>query len=401
MKILQINSVCGIGSTGHIAVGLQRYLIENGDAGRIAYGRGSAGGCEAAVRIGSGRDVLLHVAAARLWDRSGFGSKRATVRFLKYIKAYDPDLIQLHNIHGYYLHVGKLFEYLKAAGKPVVWTLHDGWAFTGHCAYFEYYGCDRWASGCRDCPQKSPYPGRWWRDNSEKNYAEKKRLFTGVPNLTLVTPSAWLARQIGCSFLREYPIRVIPNGVDLTTFRPVESAFRRRHGIGPREFVVLGVAGVWEERKGLPYFIELANSLRTECRFVAVGVTDRQLREFPEGTVGIAHTGSPKELAEIYGAADVFVNTTLDDNFPTTNLESLACGTPVVTFRAGGSAESVGDGTGIAVGKGDGKALAEAVRRIRERTKAAYTETCVAAAEEKYDEKASYARYRELYRSLL
>lgn len=401
MKVLQINSVCGFGSTGRIAVDLQQCLKDSGDTGVVAYGRKTAKGCDSTVHIGSKWDVYRHIAEARLLDRSGFGSENATVRFLKQVGEYHPDILHLHNIHGYYLHVGKLFEYLKSAKKPVVWTLHDCWAFTGHCAYFEFAGCKRWIAGCHDCPQKSAYPSRWWRDNSVRNYSDKKELFTGVQNLTIVTPSEWLAEQVKQSFLGGYPVHVIPNGVDLTAFRPTESDFRKRYGIRPDEFVVLGVASFWEERKGLSCFIELAQSLHRECRFVTVGVTDRQRREFPEGTIGIARTESPKELAEIYSAADVFVNTTLDDNFPTTNLESLACGTPVVTFRTGGSTESVGEGTGIVVEKADGQALADAVRGIKSRTKAAYTEACVEEAKAKYDKKTACARYIELYRSLL
>lgn len=401
MKVLQINTVCGIGSTGRIAADLYQCLKDSGNTGAIAYGRGAALGCNSAIRIGSKWDVYSHAAKARLIDRNGFGSKESTRRFVEQIRKFDPDIIHLHNIHGYYLHIGELFQYLKLVNKPIVWTLHDCWAFTGHCTYFEYLNCNRWKTCCYHCPQKKTYPSRWLLDSSSRNYKDKKELFTGILNLTLVTPSKWLADQVKQSFLSDYPVQVIPNGIDLKVFRPSESGFRECYGIRSEEFLVLAVASIWEERKGLPCFMELAKKLNRECRFAVVGVNDKQIRELPHGVIGISRTESAAELAQIYSAADVFVNTTLEDNFPTTNLESLACGTPVITFRTGGSVESVDENTGIIVEKGNLTELAEAVRTVKKNQKSAYNDACVLKAKEKYEKNITYADYMKLYQSLL
>lgn len=403
MKVLQINSVCGVGSTGRIAADLHACLTVQGEQSIIAYGRGEACGCADAIRIGNTIDLYLHAAKARLLDRTGFGSEKVTRRFLEQVKAFDPDIIHLHNIHGYYLHVGELFDYLKGADKPVIWTLHDCWPFTGHCAYFEYVGCSRWAEagGCHDCPQRTNYPARLWRDASALNFADKRRLFTGVKNMTLVTPSKWLAELAERSFLAGYPVRVIPNGVDVQEFSPAESDFREKYGIGGDEFVVLGVASIWEERKGLSFLLELIGRLGRGFRLVVVGVTEKQREALPEGAVGIIRTTSVGELAAIYSAADVFVNPTLEDNFPTTNLEALACGTPVITFRTGGSVESVNDATGLIVDKGDAAGLESAVRAVRQRGKLSYTSACLMQARAKYDKQITSAAYTALYRELL
>ena len=402
MKILQINSVCGVGSTGRIAADLHASLTENGVDSRIAYGRGEALRCDAAIRIGTVWDNYRHVAKTRLLDRHGFSSRGATRRFLRGVEEFGPDLIHLHNIHGYYLHIGELFGWLKRAGLPVVWTLHDCWPFTGHCAYYDYAGCSRWESGCRRCPQKRAYPASLLADASSRNYADKRRLFTGVDRLTLVTPSVWLAGEVGRSFLKDYPVRVIPNGIDLTAFRPTEEigAVRRRFGIREEDCLLLGVAGVWEARKGLPYLLELLNRLGGGYRLMLVGMDEKQRAALPAGAIGIGRTDSVEELAALYSAADMLVNPTLEDNFPTVNLEALACGTPVVTFRTGGSVESVDDATGRVADKGGPESLAAAVRDIKTRGKPAFTAACRERAERLYDQRQTYAQYGCLYREL-
>ncbi len=408
MKILQINSVCGVGSTGRIAADLHAFLTENGEESRVAFGRSethvSCGThrCDAVMRIGNLWDNYRHVAKTRLLDRHGFGSRGATRRFLREVEAFAPDLIHLHNIHGYYLHIGELFGWLKRAGKPVVWTLHDCWPFTGHCAYYDYAGCFRWESGCRRCPQKNAYPASRLMDASSRNYADKRRLFTGLDRLTLLTPSAWLAGEVGRSFLKDYPVRVIPNGIDLTAFRPAEEndSVRQRFGIDREACLLLGVAGVWEARKGLPYFQQLLDRLGEGYRLMLVGVNEKQKAALSPGVIGIGRTDSVGELASLYGAADMLVNPTLEDNFPTVNLEALACGTPVVTFRTGGSMESVDDATGRIADKGDPEGLAAAVRDVRMRGKPAFSAACRERAERLYDQRESYEQYYRLYREL-
>ena len=341
MRILMINSVCGIRSTGRICTDLAEMLEKQGHEVKIAYGRESVPEKyqKYAVRIGSDFDVKLHGLKARLFDASGFGSKRATKRFVEWVKAYDPDVIHLHNLHGYYLHLGILFEYLKTCGKKIVWTLHDCWAFTGHCAHFTLAKCEKWKTGCEHCPQKDSYP-KSFSDHAKRNFEKKKSLFCGIPDLTLVTPSVWLAGLVKESFLREYSVRVIHNGIDLSVFQPTESDFRERYGLQNKK-IILGVASVWDKRKGLDDFLKLSEILNDSYAIVLVGVSKEQKDKLPGNIVGIERTNSTKELAGIYTAADVFFNPTYEDNYPTVNLEAQACGTPVITYRTGGSVESV------------------------------------------------------------
>lgn len=345
MKILQINSVCGVGSTGRIAIDLYKVLEEQGHECVIAYGRGTAPEGIKSIKIGTDLDNYMHVAKTRIFDKHGFGSTKATKEFIKKIEEYNPDVIHLHNIHGYYINIEILFQYLSKANKPVVWTLHDCWSFTGHCAHFDYVGCTKWKDGCGNCEQKKEYPSSVLLDNSKLNYEKKKELFTSVKDIRIVTPSKWLAALVEESFLSKYPVKVINNGIDLEIFKPTESNFREVRGLKD-ETIVLGVASVWEERKGLKYLVELAEKLDLSYKVVVVGVNEKQKSQLPKSIIAITRTNNAKELAEIYTVADIFVNPTLEDNFPTTNLEALACGTPVITFNTGGSIECIEEGCG-------------------------------------------------------
>lgn len=347
MKVLQINSVCGRGSTGRIVLDIHNELMMQGHRSFVAYGREPAIGCNGVIRIGSKYDVYLHVLRTRIFDEHGFGSRKATAKFIKKIDEIKPDIIHLHNIHGYYLNIEVLFNYFKEVQVPMVWTLHDCWSFTGHCAYFDYVGCSRWREGCFRCPQKSRYPSSWFFDKSLVNWKKKKELFAGFKNMTLVTPSRWLAELVKQSFLKDYHVVVIPNGIDTSVFKPTPSDFRKRYGL-ENKFIILGVANVWEERKGLKYFLELSKMLDDDEVIVLVGLNEKQKKSLPKNIIGISRTTSVKELAGIYTAADVFVNPTLEDNYPTVNLEAQACGTYVITFASGGAPETiVGAGTVI------------------------------------------------------
>ncbi len=399
IHILQINSVCGIGSTGRIVTDLHSLLVSKGYQSTVAFGRDIAKSCEQTIRIGSSLDNYLHVARTRLFDEHGFGSKNATIKLITQIRALNPDVIHLHNLHGYYLHIGLLFEYLKQANKPVIWTLHDCWTFTGHCSHFELVGCARWKSQCYDCPLKREYPKSLLVDNSKQNYIRKKRLFTGIKQLTIVTPSKWLAGLVHLSFLQEYLVVVINNGIDLTVFKPTSSDFRNRYQL-QGNFLILGVATVFGENKGYQYFIDLAKQLRTDEKIVLVGVTEEQRKELPPEIIGITKTHDTKALAEIYSAVDLFVNPTLEDNFPTTNLEALACGTPVVTFNTGGSPECLDNTCGLVVERCDLPGLALAIETVRKKSKEHYTTNCRKRANDLFDKNSRFAEYVELYKSL-
>lgn len=361
MKVLMINSVCGIRSTGRICTDLAQALEAQGHTVKIAYGRETVPVQDSryAVRIGSDLGVKLHGFKARAFDASGFGSRIATARFLDWVREYDPDVIHLHNLHGYYLHVGLFFDYLRTCGKRILWTLHDCWAFTGHAAYCELANCEKWKTGCSRCPKDWDYP-KSFTDRASRNYARKKALFTGIPNLELVTPSQWLADLCEESFLKEYPVSVIHNGINTDIFRPSDgTALRSSLGLTGKR-VILGVAALWEKRKGLDDFAALSGMLSERERIVLIGLSEEQKQGLPPAILGLPRTNSAQELAALYAMADVYANPTYEDNYPTTNLEAIACGTPVVTYATGGSPESAGL-FGLTVPKGDLTAFAAAI----------------------------------------
>lgn len=363
MKVLMINIVCGIRSTGRICTDIAGELERLGHEVKIAYGRGPVPAQyeKYAVRIGSDLDENLHGVEARLWDGSGFGSRSQTRKFLKWVEEFDPDIIHLQNIHGYYLNVELLFAYLKRCGKRIVWTMHDCWGFTGHCTYYDYARCGKWKTGCGDCPQRREYP-KSLTDFSGKNWLRKKEAFCGVADFTIVTPSRWLAEETKKSFLREYPIEVIPNGIDIGVFRPVESDIKERYGIAGKH-IVLGVAALWDRRKGLEDLVALAGRLGAEWQVVVIGLSEAEKKVLDSRVLGICHTANVEELVQWYSCADVFVNPTLEDNYPTTNLEAIACGTPVITYDTGGSPESAGY-YGIVVKRGDVDGIVESIGKI-------------------------------------
>ena len=365
MKVYFINTVCGVGSTGKITTALLRLLKEQGHQGRIAYGFGEAKSVDPgeAYRIVSRQQYYAHNLLSRLTDREGLFSTGATKRLVADIRRYDPDVIHLHNLHGHYLNYEVLFRYLAEAGKRVVWTLHDCWAMTGHCTHFMAVGCEQWKTGCARCTQLRQYPACYTRGNVQRNYQKKKAAFSGVENMTLVTPSHWMADAAQESFLHRFPVHVIHNGIDLSVFRPAESHFRKKYHCEDK-IVLLGVAFEWGSRKGLDVFIELAKRLDDRYKIVLVGTNDAIDRELPESILSIHRTQNQQELAEIYTAADLLVNPTREEAFGLVNAEALACGTPVVTFRAGGSPEVIDESCGAVVDCGDVDTLEKEIRRI-------------------------------------
>ena len=359
-----INVVCGIRSTGRICTDLAAALEEQGHEVKIAYGREEVPEQfkKYAVRIGNDLDVKLHGLKARLFDGCGFGSKKATEKFIEWVKEFDPDVIHLHNLHGYYINIEVLFDYLRTCRKRIIWTLHDCWAFTGHAAFCEAANCERWITGCYDCPKKNDYPASLF-DKSTENWKKKKNLMEGIPNLTIVTPSEWLANLVRNSFLAQYPVLVIHNGLNTSVFKPTDSDVKERLGLQNKK-IVLGVAELGEKRKGLDDFISISKMLPTQYQVVLVGLSRKQVRYLPKAIVGIERTNSVNELVELYTAADVYVNPTYEDNYPTTNLEAIACGTPVITYNTGGSGESASL-YGAVVEKGQINKLVETITSFK------------------------------------
>ena len=403
MLVLQINTIVNTGSTGKIAERIGLVLLANGQQSVIAYGRESQPSASKTIQIGNKLDYQLHGLKTRLLDKHAFGSKQATQILITQIENLNPDIIHLHNLHGYYIHIGVLFNFLKKANKPVVWTLHDCWAFTGHCSFFERVKCEKWKTQCHHCPLCKYYPNSWYIDNSFNNYNLKKGLFNNLDNMMLVTPSHWLKDLLKDSFLKTYPSKVIHNGIDLQKFIPSNNAtklFREKIGAGNRN-IILGVASIWDRRKGLNDFLQLASILKETEVIVLVGLNAEVIKSLPVNIIGIARTESADELVALYNSAVVFMNPTWVDNFPTTNIEALACGTPVITYRTGGSIEAINENTGIVVEQGDIEGLKAAVDTIKFVGKQQYAMACRQRAESRFNERERFNDYYRLYESML
>jgi glycosyltransferase involved in cell wall biosynthesis len=400
MRVLQINTDVNTGSTGHVAEDIGKLLIANGHESYIAYGRGNRQSESKLLRIGNNFDVLFHIIKTRISDKHGFGSKKATYSFIKRVESLRPDIIILHNIHGYYINIELLFNYLNKAKIPVVWTLFDCWAFTGHCSYFDDINCTRWESECYSCPKSHRYPESILSDNSRNNYFVKKRLFNTKSNLHLIVHSAWLESLVKKSFLGKLPIHLIPNGIDTDIFKPIENNIREKYNIKNRQ-IILGCASIWDKRKGFDDFLKLSENLDPQQIIMLVGLSKKQIQKLPPGIIGINRTENIQELAALYSSADVFVNPTWQDNFPTTNLESLACGTPVVTYNTGGSPEAVDTNTGLIVNKGDTKALSKAINMVLQKRKTFYSKQCRERAIQLFNYKRQFGEYLKLFQHLV
>lgn len=399
MRVLQINTSCNSGSHGRIAEDIGKVLKNDGNESIIAYGRSAVKSESATIKIGTRASILCHGFKSLILDRHGFGTKNATIDFVREVKRLDPDLIHLHNLHGYYLNVRILFDYIKCVNKPVVWTFHDCWPFTGHCSYFDKVGCKKWQSGCYICPNKFGYPKSVLLDNSKRNYRDKKATFTGVAQMLLISPSQWLANHLKNSFLNEYEIRVINNGVDLDRFKPIDpEETKRKYKIGGK--YILGVANIWGDRKGFNDFTELRKLIDRSVDIVLVGLSAQQKKLLPDGMTGISRTENIDELAALYSGAEVFVNPTYVDNFPSVNLESLACGTPVITYYTGGSPEAIDQQTGFSVSKGDVNSLADLVKLKLVKGKDEYLLKCRERAERLFDKNNRYGDYLSLYKEM-
>lgn len=353
-----------------------------------AYARGEGGASD--LKIGSAADVRLHGLMSRALDMQGRGSKRATRRFVEALERIQPDAVHLHNLHGYYLHYETLFAYLRARRVPVVWTLHDCWPLTGHCSHFVRANCEKWRTGCRDCPLKGAYPASWGLDRSRDNWPRKKRAFTGLENATIVTPSEWLAGIVSQSFLGEYPLRVIPNGVDLSVFTPGEAGSEH-----PRR-KLLAVASPFDARKGYADALRVAQTLGEQAELTLVGLSEKQIAELPKGILGMRKTSAPEALIGLYREADCLLNPTYEDTYPTVNMEAIACGTPVAAYAVGGCPEQIAPGCGALVPVGDAKALANAAMAIQKDSQA-----CRAHALAHFDRRAAMDAYLRLYAEIM
>lgn len=399
--IIQINSVANTGSTGRIAEKLGLLAISEGWESYIAYGRDFNSSKSNLIKIGNTSSIYAHILQTRIFDTHGLGSKKATEVLVQQIEKLNPDVIHIHNLHGYYLNINILFNYLYKKPVPIVWTLHDCWPLTGHCTHFTYVKCDKWKKLCNNCPQTKQYPTSRLFDNSTQNYELKKALFNTPANITFVPVSNWLNSILKDSFLSSHPSKVINNGVDLDVFTPKkDSVTLEKYGLKDN-FIILGVSGIWTKGKGLQDFFELSKRLDSDKKIILVGLKKSQLKNIPKNIVGIEKTENVEELAELYSLADVFINPTYADSFPTTNLESLACGTPVITYETDGSPESITPSTGIVVKQGSVDGLIQAINIIKLKGKINYSDACVTRAKKYYNKNEKFKEYIDLYKKLL
>lgn len=404
MRIAQINMLT-TGSTGKIMFQLAETARAEGDTVRtyapVPFVRGKKmipGEIPQHFWWGSRAEQMFHYYMGTLLGMNGLFSRAGTRALIRDLKKFSPDVVHLHNLHGFCVNLPMLFRYLRKSGVRVVWTFHDCWPFTGHCPYFTVSGCVKWQKKCSHCPQPKIYP-KMYCDTAGMMYRKKKKWFAGLENLTVVTPSEWLAQLVGKSFFAGHSVRVIPNGIDLSVFYPRGSGFREKYKIGENQFLLLGVSFDWSYRKGLDVFLRLAERLNPEkFRIVLVGTNDRVDAELPESIISVHRTENQAELAGIYSAADLFVNPTREENYPTVNMEAIACGTPVLTFRTGGSPEIPDESTGCVTASNDADAMEREILRIEKERP--FTETACLARARNFDRVQRFRQYGELYHQI-
>ncbi len=397
MKVLQINSVCGQGSTGRIAVQISSYLNQLDVENYIAYGFGKSD-FPNAFCIGNSLDAHLHSFMSRKLGWQGKMSHIPTLRLIRYIERINPDIVHLHNIHGHYLNYRMLFHYLKRRNCQVVWTFHDCWPVTGKCAHFTAAKCEKWKTGCFDCPQLDRYPDSQ-RDRSRKSYLEKKAVFTSISNLHIVTVSNWLKMIVESSFLCNTDIRCVYNGVDTENFAFSENTLRDQYQLYGK-FVILSVASIWNKGKGLENFIELSKKLQDDELIVLIGVSPEQKKLLPENVIAIPLVNNQKELVQWYSVADVYVNFSVEETFGLVVAEAMSCGTPAIVMNSTACPEVVDNNTGFVVEPTDLVAVVDAIRKIKTRGKAFYSYKCRERIQQLFSLELMQKRYYELYKDI-
>ncbi|MBO5312815.1 MAG: glycosyltransferase [Clostridia bacterium] len=392
MIIVQINAVCESGSTGMICQSVSDLLSKKGVENYVLYTMGGKSAHPLFLKYSNKWYTKLQSLKSRVFGNYGFNSKYATRRLIKELERIKPSIVHLHNLHSQNCNLEMLFKYLKKTRIKIFWTFHDCWAFTGYCPHFDMIGCDKWKNGCYECPLRKEYS--WFFDKSKKLYKRKNELLNGL-DLTIISPSEWLGRAVKESFLKDYEVKVINNGIDLEVFKPTESNFKEKYGLQDKH-IVLGVAFGWGPKKGLDCFIELSKRLPESYQIVLVGTDTSVDKQLPDNVISIHKTQNQRELAEIYTAADVFVNCTREENFPTVNIEALACGTPVITFDTGGSSEIVDKSCGSVVPKNDIKELQQKIVEFCKK-KPLLFELCLERSKN-FEDSEKFLSYLQLYR---
>ncbi len=397
--LLQISIEANVCSVGKIEQQISDLVLKEGWGSYMTYSRGYQPGAAETIKIGSMADVYWHVLMTRLFDRQGLHSKTATKKLIKQIKDINPDVIHLHQVHGYFLNIQILFDFLKDFGKPVVWTFHDCWAFTGHCAHFVGADCNKWKTGCYKCPLIHDYPASY-SDRSQKNYLLKRELFTSVPNLHIVTVSRWLENLARQSFFKDCDIKTIYNGINTDIFKETDcSQLRERLNVNGKK-ILLAAATIWNEQKGLNDYIKLSGLLPNDFVIVLVGSKGNVDVSLPSNIISLPKTNSQSELAAYYTMADVILNLSYAETFGLTTVEGMACGTPGIVYKSTASPELVSEDTGFIVEPGNVQGVLNSTIEIIKKGKDYYRNKCRKRVIDCFDEK-QYIKYVELYESLL
>lgn len=401
MKVLIINASCGNGSTGRIVADLYQMLRNKGHFCKIAFGHGEPRMVpyEDTIRVNNKWGYYIHNVLGKLFDRAGFFSRQKTKKFVKIIEEYKPDLIHLHNLHGFWINIDILFKELRKLNIPIVWTLHDCWAYTGHCSHYTTNKCYKWVDGCHACQHLDVYPESFFVDNSRNNYLKKKDLFTSVDKMTIVTPSKWLAGEVKKSFLGKYPVIPIPNGIDLKTFRRKEFVSHKKFGIPEKKKVLLAVSFVWNKEKGLDDLIELSKEIdKDEYVMVIVGLSARQKETLllPPTIIAIERTSNIDDLVELYSLSDVFLNPSYQETMGMVTAEAIACGTPVIVYDKTAVPEIVDPQSGFVVKAGDITAMKENIEKALDLNK-----ECISKCAMKFEKNNQYEKYYTIYKSII
>lgn len=400
MRVLQINVVCGQGSTGRIAVDIANLLKSKGNEAYIAYGYGTTDYQES-YKITTNTETRINAHIFARLGLQGRGTKYGTKRLIKWMDKIKPDIIHLHNIHGLYINYKLLFDYIIKNDIPVVWTIHDCWPVTGHCAHFVLAHCEKWKHGCHDCHYDGVYKERSLIDNSRSAFSFKKTLFTAVPNMHLVPVSKWMESVIKESYLGGFPSTVIYNGIDLSFFKHTPSGIKERLSIYDKH-LILAVSSQWNDDKGLSDYIKLAQLLPDDFIIVLVGLREKQIPMLPCNVRGIAKTEKPKDLVELYSAADVVLSLSHAESMGLTIVESMACGTPVIAYNNTAQTELVSPGTGFVVSDGDVSSVyLKIIEVIKEKNKIDYSKICRERVVSLFNKSEQYLNYYALYQNVL
>ena len=400
MKVVQVNAIFGSKSTGTIVREIQSCCEANGIESYVAYSIADRPDDEVpnGFRIGNRLTAKWSALFSRIIGKQAYANRISTWRFLRWLDKVNPDVVHLHNLHSNYIHLNMLLRYLAKHDIATVVTMHDCWYYTGGCTHYTSVGCYRWREGCGNCPQKKQLPSFFF-DRTHDVIKDRKKYLSAIPRLTMVGASEWVANEMRKSLLNDLNITFIHNGFDLVLFRPTSSEKRKELGL-ERKFVILGPASKWLlpiNKPTLDYFVSKIDSDMAILLFGCSSINS----SLPKNVMQIGYTKSPKEMAELYSMADVMVNCSREDTLSSLNLECQACGTPVVTYDATGSKETVDGECGFAVPTGDAEALWEKVQEVRLLGKKSMLELCGKWVSANFEKKTNYEKYIELYRQMI